>query len=269
MKKLLITGAYGLVGTEICAQLARNHPDIDVTKVKCEEGGMGTYDYIIHAAGYGQPQMFSKDKVMTIEINTTLTSVLLDKLNPDGKFLFISSSEVYEDTMPEHPRACYIEGKRCGEAICHAYEEQGYDVKIARLALAYGPGYKKGDTRVINQFIQQGVNGDIILRDDGHAKRTYIYVGDAVTMLLNILFKGTQVLYNVGGDSETTIKDLAMAIARKVGRGIVVGKVNKPIIGAPENVKLDITRYENEFGKMNFVSLSEGLDKTIEWAKSL
>lgn len=280
MKKLLITGSYGLIGTEICNQLARNYPDIEITKVKFDELPQGSFDYIIHGAGYGQPARFISDGWSTIKVNTQTTKELLERLNTDGSFLYISTSEVYSGhlsphieemigtTTPQHPRACYIEAKRCGEAICSAYRKN-YDVKIARLALAYGPGTKKGDTRVINQFIEQSLNRDIILKDDGSAIRTYIYVSDAVEMMLNILFKGTQDVYNVGGDSETTIKDLAMTIARKQGYGIVVGKVDKPLVGAPESVKLDISRYENEFGKMKFISLSEGLYKTIEYQKQL
>lgn len=287
MKRLLITGAYGLVGSNICKVLERDYSDIEITKLKCFlEAGMDLtntlkFDYIIHAAGYGQPKRFSEQKLETIGLNTKYVDRLFDFLVTDGKFLFISTSEVYSGapsphketdigtTTPQHPRACYIEGKRCGEAICMAYKEQGYDVKIARLALAYGPGYKKGDTRVLHSFVEQSMNRDIILKDDGESNRTYCYVGDAAHMLLNILFKGTQCVYNVGGDSVITIKDLAMIIARKQGYGIVAGKVNKPIIGAPDDVRLDISRYENEFGKMKFISLSEGIDKTIEWQKSL
>jgi len=51
-------------------------------------------DYIIHAAGYGQPGKFLQDKIKTIAINTTATMSLLKKLNSDGKFLFISTSEI-------------------------------------------------------------------------------------------------------------------------------------------------------------------------------
>ena len=283
--KLLLTGAYGIVGQEICAQLQRNCPDIEITKIKGElpsfNEGLGKFDYIIHGAGYGQPSKFKENFLSTFIINTENVYRLFQLAHPKTKILYISTSEVYSGakspyretdigtTTPQHPRACYIEGKRCGEAICIAYREQGYDVKIARLGLGYGPGTRKGDKRVLHSFIEQGLHGDIILRDDGNAKRTYCYISDAVEMMLNILFKGTQDIYNVGGTSETTIKELAMTIARKMGYGIVVGKVNKPDLGAPDEVKLDTTRYENEFGKKSFISLSEGLDKTIEWQKSL
>ena len=234
MSKLLITGAFGLVGSNICKVLERDYPDVEIYKVKFDEGlAIATsepvfegFDYIIHAAGYGQPQMFSKDKLKTIEVNTEYTNTLFKSLKKGGKFLFISSSEIYSGaksphketdmgtTTPQHSRACYIEGKRCGEAICMAYKEQGYDVKIARLALAYGPGTKKGDTRVINQFIEQALTtGKIQMKDKGESWRTYCYVEDVAEMMLDILFKGKDVVYNVGGDTRVTIDSLARAIA--------------------------------------------------------
>ena len=54
-----------------------------------------TFDVIIHAAGYGQPGKFLLNPVKTISINTASTFELFEKLNPGGKFLFISTSEVY------------------------------------------------------------------------------------------------------------------------------------------------------------------------------
>ncbi len=266
--------------------MERDYPEIQVYKVKCDETisivtgePFDGFDYIVHAAGYGQPLLFSKDKIKTISINTDYSYSLFDSLKKDGKFLFVSTSEVYSGakspyketdigtTTPQHPRACYIEGKRCGEAICMAYKEQGYDVKIARLALAYGPGTKKGDTRVLNQFIESSlVNKAIIMKDDGSAVRTYCYIDDVVTQLLNILFHGKQTVYNVGGFSRTTIKDLAHSIARMTESSVMEG--GKSLDGAPDDVSLDMTRYISEFGG-TFTQFGDGLLKTIEYQKEL
>ena len=96
---------------------------------------------------------FMQNPVKTLQLNTSTTLLLFEKLLPGGKFLFISTSELYSGlshppfteqqigtTNTTHPRACYIEGKRCGEAIVNAFREQGVNAKSARLALAYGPG---------------------------------------------------------------------------------------------------------------------------------
>jgi nucleoside-diphosphate-sugar epimerase len=148
-----------------------------------------------------------------------------------------------------------------------AYKEQGYDVKIARLALAYGPGTKKTDTRVLNQFIAQALcTKHIKLMDDGSAMRTYCYVDDAAEMMLDILFKGKDVVYNVGGFSVTSILDLAYQIAFITKAKITTGE--KALNGSPDNVKLDMTKTLTEFPR-DFVSLSEGLLKAIEYQKEL
>lgn len=286
-KRLLLTGAFGLVGSNICKIIECDYPEIEVTKVKCDDLSMlvawdnkKVFDYIIHAAGYGQPQMFGKDKIKTIEINTDLTIRLFEMLKTDGKFLFISSSEVYsgapsphtEDmigtTTPQHPRACYIEGKRCGEAICMAYKEQGYDVKIARLALAYGPGTKKGDTRVLNQFIEQALTtGEIRMRDDGAAQRIYLYVEDAAQIMLDLLFKGKSIVYNVVGSSRVNVKMLADNIAKITGAKVISGNSNH-MDGSPLDVFPDFSKYLLEFPR-KLIPLEEGLKKTIEYQKEL
>lgn len=288
-QRLLITGAFGLVGKVICRLLEDKYPEIEVTKVKCDEFSADRvlkehyagYDFIIHAAGYGQPQMFSKDKPKTILLNTEYTDYLIRKLKKGGSFLFISTSEVYSGapsphtelsigtTTPQHPRACYIEGKRCGEAICGAYREQGYDVKIARLALAYGEGTKKGDTRVINQFIEQALTtGEIRMKDKGEAMRTYLYVEDCAQMMLNILFKGTQPVYNVGGaNHEVSIAGMAQLIASMTGAKVIPG--DKGLDGAPDKVEMSVGLYCTEFPDYKFTPFTEGLLKTINYQKQL
>ena len=148
-----------------------------------------------------------------------------------------------------------------------AYREQGYDVKIARLALAYGPGTKKGDTRVLNQFIESAlVNKSIIMKDDGSAMRTYVYVEDAARMLLDILFKGQSTVYNVGGFSRISIKGLAHSIAKLTESAVMEGA--KAEGSAPDDVHLDMTKTVNEFGG-EFIPMNVGLLKTIEYQRQL
>jgi nucleoside-diphosphate-sugar epimerase len=315
-KKILITGASGLIGINFLMSLKefsrkkskKNTPTIiaifnreipnyfrgivnfenlqikkgDITDINFVNS-LGRADYIIHAAGYGQPGKFLQDKIKTIAINTTATMSLLKKLNSDGKFLFISTSEIYSGlsdtpfkesqvgtTNTTHPRSCYIESKRCGETICHTYYEMGKMVKSARLSLAYGPGTKSGDTRVLNSFIEKGLTGKIEMIDKGKAKRTYCYVRDAIEMLWNILLFGKGPIYNVGGKSKTTIKELAEKIGNQLHVPVSFPKrSDHKLKGAPDNVLLDMTMVKDEFGKTNYVSLSEGLKSAIAWQKEL
>ena len=248
-KKVLITGASGLVGFYLtqCVKKLQNELNIeiylsykndipsylkeyydfpyaeikeDITSVKLEPK---FFDVIIHSSGYAQPMKFLSDSLTTIKINTHATINLLDSLKPEGKFLFVSTSELYSGndtlnidesqigtTTPSHNRACYIESKRCGETICHSYRTSGYDVKIARLSLAYGPFTKLGDLRVLNSIIDKGLNNNTIeLMDDGSALRTYCYITDVIEMFWNILLHGKDVTYNVSGFSNISIKGLA------------------------------------------------------------
>ena len=239
-------------------------------------------DFIIHAAGYGQPGKFMDDQVKTLKLNTFSTFELLNKLKTNGKFLFLSTSELYSglnnapfnekqigNTNTDHPRSCYIEAKRCGEAIVNAYRKIGIEAKSARLSLAYGPGTQKGDQRVLNSFIEKALKGNIHMMDDGKALRTYCYVSDAINIMWQILLTGKDAIYNVGGKSKTSIKELAEIIASILNVKVISPKDSQTLEGAPENVYLDMTKVEKEFNKLKYISLKEGLLKTIEWQREL
>ncbi|MEK7498929.1 MAG: NAD-dependent epimerase/dehydratase family protein, partial [Patescibacteria group bacterium] len=288
-KTIIITGASGLIGTYLLAALAgcrkkgvyaniiaivqNPFPEYlsdfgkDVHFVQGDLAdvnliaSLGEADYIIHAAGYGQPGKFMENPAKTIELNTTCTNNLFKKLKQGGKFLFVSTSEVYSGlpnppyreeqigmTNTTHPRSCYIEGKRCGEAIVNAWRQKGFDAKSARLSLAYGPGTKPGDARVLNSFIFRALKeGQITLMDQGLAKRTYCYVVDAVEIMWNILFFGKEPIYNVGGVSKTTIGDLAKKIGAYLNVPVHFPEGDNVLSVAPEDVSLDMSKVENEF----------------------
>lgn len=309
-KKVLITGASGIIGIYILSFLRKFsekyniqitawiknkldcyfEPLFDGVKIKIGDitlfdnfYDLEEYDYILHSSGYGQPTKFLSDKLKTIEINTTATHNLFKKLKIGGKFLFMSTSEIYSglndtniredcvgNTTPSHPRACYIEGKRLGETICHIYSEIGFDVKIIRLSLGYGPGTKPNDHRVLNSFIEKAITqGKIEMLDDGQSIRTYCYITDVVEMLLNILFNGKKMIYNVGGVSILKISDLAMLIGRILNTEVVIPKKSNSLVGNPNVVNISIERYLEEFGKNSFIPIEIGIMKTINWQKIL
>ena len=312
-KSVLITGASGLIGAYLLAcmkALSRNkkigkitaicnskyplylndlinYPEIevivgDLTDYEFRQK-LPTADYIIHAAGYGQPGRFMEDPIKTLKLNTETTFCLFDKLKNNGKFLFLSTSEVYSgltnpphkeseigSTNTTHPRSCYIEAKRCGEAVCNSHRTKGVHAKSARLSLAYGPGTKPNDLRVINSFIQKAIQGKIELLDQGEAKRTYCYISDAIEILWNILLFGKESAYNVGGFSSITIADLARKIGKHLNVPVIFPKISSDkISGAPIDVSLDMTKAKKEFGKTEYVSFDKGLETTIEWQREL
>ncbi|MFH0942906.1 MAG: NAD-dependent epimerase/dehydratase family protein [Candidatus Beckwithbacteria bacterium] len=294
-KTVILTGASGLIGTYFLASLRqlrgvklvaviqskplqywRQLADFsgcqvvrgDLTKLITWQK-LPKADYIIHTAGYGQPARFLAEPMQTLKLNTLAVFKLLEKLKPKGKFLYISSSEIYTRAEINHPRYVYIEAKKAGEAICRTVQSQGTAVKICRLSLAYGPGTKKEDSRVLNQLIVKGLAGKVSLLDRGEAKRTYGYVTDSVSIMWQILLKGKKLVYNVAGESQTTIYSLAKKISQYLKVPLVRGQKNKGVLGAPEIVKIDISQVKKEFNKLKFVSLSEGLKQTINWQRQL
>jgi nucleoside-diphosphate-sugar epimerase len=241
-------------------------------------------DVVIHAATYGQPGAFATIPDQTLKLNTLSTFSLIDKLRPGNRFLFLSSSEVYggltevpfhEDqigtTNTTHPRACYIEGKRCGEAICNAYRKKGIDAKVVRLCHAYGPGTRSDDRRAMASFIEQALGEKrIVLLDAGLARRSYCYISDASAMLWRILLRGREVIYNVGGDYRTTIAELAQRIGTIMNVKVVIpGGEGKSMPGAPNEVQVSTARFENEFGKLAFTEPEAGLRRTISWHEAI
>ena len=240
-------------------------------------------DIIIHTAGYAQPSLFLADPAATIQVNTSATSALLKRLKSNGRFLFLSSAEVYcglkglpfsetniGTSTPLHPRAAYIEGKRCGEAICNSFRSQGVCATSVRLGDIYGPGTRKHDRRALNSFIEKALcHQKIELLDAGKAIRTYCYISDAVELLWKILLYGKEQLYNVGGHSPITIAELATMIGKIIGVPVVFPATHAEISGAPNELRLDLTRIEKEFGKTKYVSLEDGLRATIEWQRGL
>lgn len=236
-------------------------------------------DYMIHAACYGQPGKFLEEPEKTLKLNTLTTFFLLEHLKSGGHFLFISTSELYSgnknlpyketeigNTNTNHPRSCYIEGKRCGEAICNAYRAKGIDAKSARLCLAYGPGVSKNDRRVLYNLIAKALkSGRIELLDSGSAMRTYCYVQDAVELILDIMLFGKDEVYNVGGHSKTSILNLAELIGNLLEVDVDVPQTGHTLTGAPLNVELDMTKCEREFQKHDYIDLQDGLIRTIGW----
>lgn len=302
-KAVLVTGSTGLIGGNLRATLLKTGCHlVGTTSRTLTFRGRDRYDYIVHAAGYAQPAKFLMDPMSTIDVNTSMLASLILRLKDGGRLLFLSTSEVYsgnprslyreEDigaTNPAHERGCYIESKRCGEAICHAARAAGTTAIIARVSSVYGPGVRAKDSRVMSQFIDSAIRaGEIALKDGGQARRVFLYVSDAVEMLLNILLRGSGAVYNVGGPASltgrhgeswnNTLGEVSiLGLAKKIAQ-LTDAEVRAPaykersgaaMAGAPAHAGLDMSRYTREFPKEQWVSLEEGLKHTIAWHREL
>jgi UDP-glucuronate decarboxylase len=312
-KTILVTGASGLIGIHFLACLKRvsemlekpinvigivNRKPLSFVKEFFDyEGavmlqgdltdidfckGLPRADYIIHAASYGQPIRFMENPLDTLKLNTLTTFILFDKLNQGGKFLYVSSSELYIGlTNPpfnetqigtiatDQPRSCYVEAKRCGETIVNVYRKKGVNAKSVRLAAAYGPGTRMDDKRVISSFIQKAFQKDLKLLDQGRAVRAYCYVTDAVEIMWEVLLHGIDAVYNVGGVYKNTIAEVAKTIGKVMNVPVVYPDLTDEVNGSPEESWLDMTKVQREFIKTDYVALEEGILQTIEWYRLL
>lgn len=245
------------------------------------------YDFMIHAAGYASPAFFLKDPLRTIDLNYIgMKSVLESALakSPKAKVLYLSSSEIYgsptEGNFPtpeiypgwssvENNRACYIESKRLTEVLCLNFLRiHNLHVRIVRPALSYGPGMTMDDGRVISQFISKAYKEKAIrMVDAGKDLRCFCYMSDVLAQLLLVLIFSKDIIYNVGSaEEEISIFDLAKLVGRLMSVQVVPGLGKDfSVQGAPSRVKLDLKKFQDEFGFTPKVRMEEGLRRTIEW----
>lgn len=302
-KRVLVTGASGVIGTHLILDLQGQDISVDANyltgmpldiiddehKLKFDITDIDAikalpmYDEIYHLAGYGQPSKFTANPKKTLELNTRSLEALVDKVVPGGKFMFMSTSEVYaansmaqgtKETspltiVPGNSRNSYILGKLGGEEyLNHIDDKHTYAIRIC---LAYGSLFKPDDGRVMYEFARKMLKDKHIhLKDAGSARRRYIFIDDAIQMLNNIMAHGEHKVYNVGGKEETTILDIALLIGNTTGKphsvtweGSNLGADWLP--DSPQFAGVDISRYEAEFGQVDFTSLKDGIEVVVGW----
>ena len=203
---------------------------------------IGKVDFVLHLASNTHPMQYSTDPIGTITTNIIGLQNMLEFACAHGaeRFAFASSNEIYGENRGDVElfdeeycgyidcntlRAGYPESKRCGEALCRAYEKQkGISVCIPRLTRSYGPTMLMSDTKAISQFIRKGIAGeDIVLKSAGTQYYSYTYVADAVSGLLTVLLLGEDgAAYNIADESsDIRLRDLAALIAENAGRKVV------------------------------------------------
>lgn len=285
--KIEIWGQYFSEPRDIFKEFQRksvHFVQMDVSDLKSLEG-LPDFDIVIHSAGYGQPGKFLEQRLKTYQIGAMATKTLLDRTKKEGTFIFLSSVEVFhgatemplvEDmvgtTSPDHPRACYIEGKRAGEMLCHIYREfNQINAFSVRLGYSYGPGVRKDDQRALYEFIQKAkVQNKIALRDQGKAQRTYCYIRDVLWYLFKMMNEKTAYgVYNLGGISQVSIRGIAELVAKKFDCPLIIPDSEDNSLAAPKEIELSSERIQKEFGKPEFVSIEEGIKRSVDWINSL
>ncbi|GLU53251.1 UDP-glucuronic acid decarboxylase family protein [Dyadobacter frigoris] len=202
MKRVLITGAAGFLGSHLCERFLKEgmyviamdnlitgdlrniehlmpNPNFefnhhDVTKFVHIPGDL---DYIMHFASPASPIDYLKIPIQTLKVGAMGTHNLLGlALAKKARFIIASTSEVYGDPLvhpqteeywghvnPIGPRGCYDEAKRYQEAITMAYHRyHGVETRIVRIFNTYGPRMRLNDGRVLPAFIGQALRGEDI-----------------------------------------------------------------------------------------------------------
>ena len=259
-KSVMITGASGLIGSYFLNTLIKLNEDYSadikiiplirnlnklnkevvakdyvvpiVQDITTPINYEGDVDYIIHAASPASPPLMREKPVETNLANTvgTANALLFAKEHNTKKFLFISSREVYGQSISDKryftendigtinqliPRNSYAESKKAAENLCLGFkEEYRLDTKIVRLGQTFGPRMNIHGGMVHTEFIKMLLNNeDIVLKSDGSSPRTYTYISDAISAMFKIMLESTAIVYNaVNNENEITIKELAEMI---------------------------------------------------------
>ncbi len=306
--EILITGGGGFIGSHLTEELLRNH-EVTVVDNFCSSSRKNIRefkehenfnlietdiledfeihidpDYIIHMASRASPVDYREHPVHTIRTNTEGTLKMLEiAYRYDAKFMFTSTSEVYGDpeihpqpedywgnVNPNGPRACYDEGKRCGEAAIASYVKKNpVDYRIVRIFNTYGPRLRTGDGRVISNFVTQALNGDpITVYGDGKQTRSFCYVDDLVSGLLRAMDSKTEEIFNLGNPDEKSIIELAEIIKDIIQPESDIVYRDLPE-DDPEQRKPDISKARKKLGWEPETELEEGLRKTIDYFREI
>jgi nucleoside-diphosphate-sugar epimerase len=257
--------------------------EADITQ---ELPDFGKVDFIFHLASPASPVDYQNYPEETLLANSIGTLNLLNLAkSAKAKILITSTSEVYGDPKesPQKetywgnvnsfgPRACYDESKRFAEAATYVFlNKHGVDARIIRIFNTYGPKMQKDDGRVVSNFINQAIkNETLTVYGDGNQTRSFCFVSDMVAGIAKAMFsEGTRgEVFNLGNPEEYTMNDFAEKIKKMTGSSSeVVHKESPP--DDPKQRRPDISKATEVLGWEPKITVDEGLQKTIEYYRSL
>jgi len=226
MKKILVTGGAGFIGSHLCKRLIEDgndvicldnyftgsktniidllsHPYFELVRHDVIMPFYAEVDEIYNLACPASPIHYQYNPIKTIKTSVMGAINMLGLAKRiKAKILQASTSEVYGDPL-EHPqkeaywgnvnpfgsRSCYDEGKRCAETLFRDYNYQNnVRIKVARIFNTYGPNMHPNDGRVVSNFIVQALKGSpITIFGKGNQTRSFQYVDDLVDGLVRLM----------------------------------------------------------------------------------
>lgn len=309
MKRILVTGGAGFLGSHLCERLIAQGHDV----ICLDNFFTGSKSNIQHLLAHTHFELIRHDITNPIyleideiynlacpaspvhyqfnPIKTIKTSVM-GAINTLGlakrvkaKILQASTSEVYGD--PEvHPqpesywgrvnpigiRSCYDEGKRAAECLMMDYHRQNHvNVKIVRIFNTYGPRMAVDDGRVVSNFIVQALTDrDITVYGDGSQTRSFCYVDDMINGFISMMDTPDGFLGPVNIGNPREFTILELAELVVRMIGGRTKIIFKPLPqDDPTQRKPDITLAREKLGWQPQIRLEEGLEKTIAYFRQI
>ena len=238
-------------------------------------------DVVYHLVSTTVPTNSNQHIAQELTANVVVTAKLLDACssNKIKKVVFLSSGgTVYgkenqmplKETLATDPISAYGVQKIAIEKILYLYNYMyGLDYRIIRLANPYGPFQKpNGVLGAVTTFTYKALMEEpITVYGDGSVVRDFIYIDDAVKGILNIAEgESEHKTFNLGHGEGHSIKEVIETIQSVLDRKVNVQYTSGRKVDVPVNI-LDISRYEQVYGKLNASSLAEGVRKTIDFMK--
>lgn len=307
MKRILVTGGAGFIGTHLCTRLLSEGHEVvcldnfftgrrknvfplldnrrfELIRHDIIDPLLLEVDQIYNLACPASPVHYQYNAIKTVKTNVlgTLNMLGLAK-RVRARILQASTSEVYGDPL-EHPqresyygnvncigiRSCYDEGKRIAETLMMDYHRQNnVDVRIIRIFNTYGPFMLENDGRVVSNFICQALRGnDLTVYGSGGQTRSFCYVSDLVEGMIRMMNAPDFTgPVNLGNPGEFTIGELAEKVLAMTGSRSQI--VYKPLPeNDPQRRRPDITLAGEKLGWAPTVPLDEGLARTIDYFRS-
>lgn len=307
MKRILITGGAGFIGSHLSERLLGEGNDV----ICLDNYFTGSKNNILHLIGNPRFELVRHDVTMPFfaevdeifnlacpaspihyqynGIKTIKTSVM-GAINMLGlakrtkaKILQASTSEVYGDpnihpqtegywgnVNPIGIRSCYDEGKRCAESLFMNYHEQNdVRIKIIRIFNTYGPRMHPNDGRVVSNFIVQALqNKDITIYGDGSQTRSFQFVDDLVEGMVRLMNTNDSFVGPVNVGNPGEFTILQLAEKIIKMTNSKSKLVNLPLPqDDPIQRQPDISLAKKELGWEPKVQLEDGLARTIAYFK--